>query len=139
MRTIRVNVRFSELIPGQHHVVVHLLQLLLGDLEGVWRGVELVGLEALVTQGDGEGLVFGIWDGTLVDVGRGSVGGDGSDSSNAWSGSWCADSTGCQRGRRSRYSEGARKHDVMSLYVDNYEVAQTGRQKKANSEMLVML
>lgn len=123
--------RCSEVIPGQHHVVVHLLQLLLGDLEGVWRGVELVGLEALVTQGNGEGLIFGIWDGALVDMGGRGVGGDGSDSSN---GSRSADSTGCQRGGRSRYSQGARKHGA----VDNYEVAQTERaERKTQQWMLV--
>jgi hypothetical protein len=47
-----------ELLPGDHHIPVHLLELLLGDIEGVGRGVELVGLEALVAQGDREGLII---------------------------------------------------------------------------------
>ena len=45
-------------IPDDDHVVVHLLQLLLGDGEGIGRGVELVGLEGLIAEGDLEGLLF---------------------------------------------------------------------------------
>jgi hypothetical protein len=52
------------------HVVVHLLQLLLGDLERIGRGVELVRLEALVAQVDGKHLVVGLRDSALVDVRR---------------------------------------------------------------------
>jgi hypothetical protein len=48
----------GERIPDRNHVVVHLLQLLLGGLQGVWGRVELVGLEALVGEADGEGLVI---------------------------------------------------------------------------------
>lgn len=47
-------------IPDNDHVVVHLLQLLLGNLKGVRRGVELVGLEALIAEPDGEGLIIGL-------------------------------------------------------------------------------
>lgn len=35
-------------LPHSDHVVVHLLQLLLGDFERVWRRVELVRLKGLV-------------------------------------------------------------------------------------------
>lgn len=45
-------------IPDRNHVVVHLLKLLLGGLQGVWGRVELVGLEALVGEADSEGLVI---------------------------------------------------------------------------------
>ena len=45
-------------IPDRDHVVVHLLQLILGGLQGVWGRVELVGLEALVGETDGERLVI---------------------------------------------------------------------------------
>lgn len=45
-------------IPDRDHVVVHLLQLLLGGLQGVWGRVELVGLEALVGETDSERLVI---------------------------------------------------------------------------------
>lgn len=55
-------------LPGDHHIPVHLLQLLLCDVDGIGRGVELVGLEALVAQGDLEGFVVGIGDGALVGV-----------------------------------------------------------------------
>lgn len=48
----------SSHIPHCHHVVVHLLQLLLGGLEGVRRGVQLVGLESLIVEADLEGLVI---------------------------------------------------------------------------------
>lgn len=44
-------------VPGDDHVVVHLLQLILGDIESVRRGVKLVCLEALVAECDLEGLV----------------------------------------------------------------------------------
>jgi hypothetical protein len=46
------------ILPYGDHVVVHLLQLLLGDIERVWRGVELVCLEGLVRETDLEGLVI---------------------------------------------------------------------------------
>lgn len=45
-------------VPDSDHVVVHLLQLLLGGLERVRRGVELVCLEGLVREADLEGLVI---------------------------------------------------------------------------------
>lgn len=45
-------------IPHRNHVVVHLLELLLGDLQGVRGRVDLVGLEALVGEADSEGLVI---------------------------------------------------------------------------------
>jgi hypothetical protein len=47
-------------VPDGDHVVVHLLQLLLGRLECVGRGVELVRLEGLVREADLEGLVIGL-------------------------------------------------------------------------------
>lgn len=47
-------------VPDSDHVVVHLLQLLLGRLECVGRGVELVRLEGLVREADLEGLVIGL-------------------------------------------------------------------------------
>lgn len=50
----------SVIVPDGDHVVVHLLQLLLGYLDGVRRGVQLVGLEALITEGDLERLVLGL-------------------------------------------------------------------------------
>ncbi len=49
-------------IPDADHVVVHLLQLLLGHLDGVGRGVKLVGLEALVREVDEEVLILGLFD-----------------------------------------------------------------------------
>jgi hypothetical protein len=52
-------IRYS--IPYSDHVVVHLLQLLLGDIHCVWRRVELVGLEGLVGEADLEGLVILLW------------------------------------------------------------------------------
>lgn len=48
----------AKRIPDRDHVVVHLLQLLLGGLQSVRRRVELVGLEALVGEADGERLVI---------------------------------------------------------------------------------
>jgi hypothetical protein len=45
-------------VPDRDHVVVHLLELLLGGLQSVWGRVELVGLEALVRETDGEWLVI---------------------------------------------------------------------------------
>ena len=45
-------------IPYCHHVGVDLLQFPLGGLKGVRRGVELVGLEALVGQPDSEGFIL---------------------------------------------------------------------------------
>jgi len=47
-------------IPDDDHVVVHLLQLLLGNLERVRGGVELVGLEALIAEPDVERLFVGL-------------------------------------------------------------------------------
>jgi hypothetical protein len=44
-------------IPDCNHVVVHLLELPLSDIERVRRGVELVGLEALIAEGNLERLV----------------------------------------------------------------------------------
>lgn len=48
-------------IPDGDHLVVHLLQLLLGHLNRVGRRVQLVGLEALVAEGDLEGLIIGLY------------------------------------------------------------------------------
>jgi hypothetical protein len=45
-------------VPYGDHVVVHLLQLLLGDVHCVWRRVELVCLEGLVGEADLERLVI---------------------------------------------------------------------------------
>ena len=45
-------------IPHGDHVVVHLLQLLLGNFHCVWRRVELVRLKGLVGEADLEGLVI---------------------------------------------------------------------------------
>lgn len=44
-------------LPNRDHVIVHLLQLFLGDIERVWRWVELVRLEALVGEVDGKDLI----------------------------------------------------------------------------------
>lgn len=44
-------------LPYGDHIVVHLLELLLGDLHCVWRRVELVGLKGLVGEADLERLV----------------------------------------------------------------------------------
>jgi hypothetical protein len=52
-------------IPGDNHVAVHVLELVLGGLEGVWRGVELICLETLVAQVNGEGLVI-LLDNTII-------------------------------------------------------------------------
>jgi hypothetical protein len=46
------------IVPHRDHVVVHLLELLLGGLEGVGRRVQLVGLEALIGKTDSERLVI---------------------------------------------------------------------------------
>jgi hypothetical protein len=47
-------------IPDDDHVVVHLLELLLGHLERVrWR-VEFVGLEALIAEPDLKRLIVGL-------------------------------------------------------------------------------
>jgi hypothetical protein len=51
----KLRLRFS--IPDSDHVVVHLLQLLLGDIHCVRRRVEFVCLEGLVREADLEGLV----------------------------------------------------------------------------------
>lgn len=48
----------SAEIPYRDHVVVDLLQFLLGGLHGVGRGIELVGLEALIGEAHGEGLIL---------------------------------------------------------------------------------
>ena len=45
-------------IPHSDHVVVHLLELLLGHLQGVRRRVDLVSLEALIRETDSERLVL---------------------------------------------------------------------------------
>lgn len=47
-------------IPDADHIVVHLLKLLLGHLNGIGRGVQLVSLEALVAQRHREGLIVGL-------------------------------------------------------------------------------
>jgi hypothetical protein len=47
-------------VPDGNHVVVHLLQLLLGHLHGVWWGVKLVCLETLIAEGDLEWLLVGL-------------------------------------------------------------------------------
>jgi hypothetical protein len=47
-------------IPDDDHVAVHLLQLLLGDLEGIWWRVQLVCLEALIVELDLEWLFVGL-------------------------------------------------------------------------------
>ena len=65
-------------IPNADHVVVHLLELLLGDLDGVRRGIELVRLEALVAQSNLEGLILRLGD-LGVQLGRGGISRDGSD------------------------------------------------------------
>ena len=52
-------------IPDHDHVVVHLLELLLGHLQGVRRGIELIGLEAFVAEPDSEGFILGL-DRTLT-------------------------------------------------------------------------
>jgi hypothetical protein len=49
---------FGMFLPYGDHVVVHLLQLLLGDIECVRRGVELVCLEGLIGETNLEGLVI---------------------------------------------------------------------------------
>jgi hypothetical protein len=46
------------IVPHGDHVVVHLLELLLGGLEGVRGRVELVGLETLIGETDSERLVL---------------------------------------------------------------------------------
>lgn len=53
-------------VPDGNHIVVHLLELPLGHLDGVRRGVQLVGLEALIAKGDGKGLVLGLQDKQLA-------------------------------------------------------------------------
>lgn len=45
-------------IPHGDHVVVHGLELILGGLQGVRGRVDLVGLEALIGEADGERLVI---------------------------------------------------------------------------------
>lgn len=57
--TIEFSVPFG-LVPDEDHVAVHVLELLLGDLEGVRRRVQLVRLETLVAQVDLEGLIVGL-------------------------------------------------------------------------------
>ena len=41
--------------------MVHLLQLLLGNLQGVGRGIDLIGLKALIGKLDSERLVILLW------------------------------------------------------------------------------
>jgi hypothetical protein len=48
-------------IPGDDHLAVHILQLLLGHLQGVRRGVQLVSLEALIAEVNRERLIIGLW------------------------------------------------------------------------------
>lgn len=45
-------------IPYRNHIIVDLLQFLLGRLQGVGRRIELVGLEALIGKIDSEGLIL---------------------------------------------------------------------------------
>lgn len=59
MRLVEIKAKgLTAAIPHRNHVVVHLLELLLGDLQGVRGRVDLVGLEALVGEADSEGLVI---------------------------------------------------------------------------------
>ena len=44
-------------LPDDNHVAVHLLKSLLGHLEAVARGIELVGLEGLVAEADVKRLI----------------------------------------------------------------------------------
>ena len=48
-------------IPYSDHVVVHLLELILGRVESIWGRVELVGFEALIGKLDLEWLVIFLW------------------------------------------------------------------------------
>jgi hypothetical protein len=48
----------KSVVPHSNHVVVHLLQLLLGHLQGVRRRVDLISLEALIGEADGKRLVL---------------------------------------------------------------------------------
>lgn len=48
----------GKIVPNSDHVVVHLLELLLGDIESVGGRVQLVGLEGLIGEADLEGLVI---------------------------------------------------------------------------------
>ena len=63
-----INSKFHETlarqanIPDDHHVGVHLLKLLLGDVNAVRRRVQLIRLEALIAQVDREGLIIGLID-----------------------------------------------------------------------------
>jgi hypothetical protein len=54
---LRVSPACGVSLPYGNHVVVHLLQLFLGDIERVRRRVELVCLKGLVGQTNLEGLV----------------------------------------------------------------------------------
>lgn len=45
-------------LPGENHVVIHLLQLLLGDIKGVRRWIQFICLEAFVGEVDSEMLVI---------------------------------------------------------------------------------
>lgn len=47
-------------IPDSYHVVVHLLQFRLGGVEGIWRRVKLIGLEALIGELDLERFFVGL-------------------------------------------------------------------------------
>lgn len=54
------SVRTHFELTYDNHVLIELFQVLLGHIEGVWRGVELVGLEALVAESDLKWLIFGL-------------------------------------------------------------------------------
>ena len=53
-------------VPDCYHVVVHLLELLLGGVERVGGRVELIGFEALVGEPDLEGLFIFLPDCQLL-------------------------------------------------------------------------
>lgn len=56
----------GKIVPDANHVVVHPLQLALGHLNGVGRGVKFVGLEALIAKGNRKRLVVGLDGRNLV-------------------------------------------------------------------------
>jgi hypothetical protein len=62
VRNIRVD------IPSGNHLVVHVLQLLLGGLEGIWWWIELVGLEGLVGKTDLEWLIIFLYAAPLASI-----------------------------------------------------------------------
>jgi hypothetical protein len=55
-------------IPSGNHLVVHVLQLLLGGLEGIWWWIELVGLEGLVGKTDFEWLIIFLYAAPLASI-----------------------------------------------------------------------